>query len=172
MSAGDIDDHIAGEVEYQRVLVNPQVRSYFSRAHTLPIIRDFDIPFGAGISSDGERRYIDRHLRILWRGRDLSHVLAAHESFEWAARRFAGIGVDYASDSRGHELANRAEFLALGKLFPGANLWVAYNAFIDPQVKREETESIINPPKDLALYPYRGTPMAAHLISKGVEDVD
>lgn len=173
MSAGDVDDTLGSEAELQSLLrENRALGDYLKGATELPILRGNDIPFGAGISTDGQRRYIDRHLHTRFRGLDISQALATHESTEWGLRKFAQIGVDYPKDPSGHRLANRAEFIALARIFQSSadeGLWRDYSNFIDPQVKRDEKENIEEPPQDLALYPYTGS-MRAHLIRKGVEN--
>lgn len=163
MSAGDIDDHLAPAGELDHLLrSHTDLREYLDQAQHFHIDRYHDIPFGAGISEDGRRFFIDQHLHIRFRGQNISRVLTRHEAVEWALRRFAQIGLDYQNDSRGHELANRAEFEALAELFPGEDpqaLWAAYGRFVDPQIRRDEHESIRRVPYDLAMYPYEGTPM-------------
>lgn len=177
MSSGDIDDTLASIEEYNQALQNPEFSAYISGIDQLPINREYDIPFGAGISRDGRTRYIDRNIHTRFRGADISSVLATHESWEWAARRWLGIGMDYQRDPSGHRLANRAELHALMQRVSSpvggeAELWRAYDNFVDPQVKRDESESIKKVPPDLDLYPYVGTPTEKTLVDHGARATD
>ncbi len=171
MSAGSIDDRLGpqGELEQLRS-EHADLDEYLSAADSYPIIRA-DIPFGAGISTNGETRYIDRRLDTILDGIDVSPALAVHETVEWALREFCSIGLDYSTDPRGHRLANRAEYekvLELAHKAASAGVWVisdktdedlwdAYDELMDPQLRRIQTEPLTLVPADLAMYPYEGT---------------
>src|SRR6202035_3796358 len=109
MSAGDIDDRLGPEGSLEELRAKcPDLDAYLRIANALPWVKTFSIPFLAGISNDGQTRYIDHRLDTILRGFDISPALATHESVEWAIRRWTGIGEDYTTDPRGHRLANRA----------------------------------------------------------------
>lgn len=159
MSAGDIDDRLGPEGELERLCFeNEELGIYITEMDSLPIERA-SIPFGAGISQDGQTRYIDSRINCDLNGTDVSICLVTHESVEWALREFCGIGEDYASDPRGHRLANRAEYEKVADLFGvvhdnAEDVWMDYDDFIDPQIRAIEHDPLANVPKDLALYPY------------------
>jgi hypothetical protein len=165
MSAGDIDDRLGPEGRLRQLRQDyPELDAYLAKADTLPIQRVSGIPYGAGISTDGQTRYINSELQTVLDGVDISLALATHESVEWALRQFCGIGEDYQDDPSGHRLANRAEYEKVSELFGVTEettngLWADYDGFLDPQLAALEHAEIIAPPKDLALYPYEGTPL-------------
>ena len=165
MSSGDIDDILGSAAQLQRYLEqSDDLRTYLLIADSLPILRA-TIPYGAGISTDGQTRYIDSRIDTIFNGVDVGSALARHESVEWGLREFCGVGVDYANDPMGHRLANRAELDKLNELIPNyandmANLWADYDDFIDPQIREIEYAPLDeNVPLDLAMYPYEGTPL-------------
>jgi len=161
MTAGDIDDRLGPEGELGRLRsMYPDLDAYLRDAEEYPILLA-SCPFGAGISQDGKRRYVDPRLNTELNGVDLKPALVKHETVEWAVRLFCQIGVDYSFDPRGHRLANRAEYNKVSDdLFPDLDpdeAWEAYDEFLDPQLKALEDQPIPSPAKDLAMYPYIGT---------------
>lgn len=168
MSAGDIDDRLGPDGELSRLRkLHTNLDEYLATADDLPIISATGIPYGAGISNDGQRRYINSALNTELDGVDLKPALATHESVEWALRKFCGIGEVYQSDPKGHRLANRAEMEKVSGIF-GVHLshndedrenelWKQYDDFLDPQLAALEHAEIISPPADLAMYPYVNT---------------
>jgi hypothetical protein len=169
MSAGDIDDRLgpSGELAKLRAL-HSDLDEYLKGADDLPILSVTGIPYGAGISTDGLRRYVNSSLSTDLDGVDLKPALATHESVEWALREFCGIGEDYEADPKGHRLANRAEYEKVTELFAmsmdyGENeesrIWDTYDDFLGPQLAACETAEILSPPADLAMYPYVDTPL-------------
>lgn len=175
MSAGDVDDRLGPEGKLEELRQEyPALNRYLLR--TLPIIQAYpiSIPFTGGISKDGGTRYLDWRLKTIFRGKDIRRATARHEQVEWGLREYCGIGEDYEFDPRGHRLANRAEMEELSHIFEITSaideqgLWDAYDDFMDPQVRRIEHGPIQMVPKDLALYPYKGT----HLERKMEEKVE
>ncbi len=168
ISAGDIDDRLGPEGELASLRTEyPSLDAYLNRA--LAVNHDYNIPYGAGISEDGQTVYIDSRLDTMVNGVDCAQALATHETTEWALREFCGIGLDYAADPRGHRLANRAEYEKVNELLgnPGSGdyeaNWEAYDDALDPQIRRIEHAEIGIAPADLALYPYEGTAILERL---------
>jgi hypothetical protein len=157
MSAGDIDDILGPSGELLRLRSTSVLLDvYLSYVDSRPVIRG-GVPYGAGISEDGQVVYLDSRLDVSLNGVDVSSALATHEQVEWGLRRYLEIGVDYATDPRGHRLANREEYNAVAGLFPEltpADAWDLYDEFIDPQVRKIETSPLDNVPYNLATYPY------------------
>jgi hypothetical protein len=113
--------------------------------------RDYDIPYIAGYSEDGETVYIDRHLpRMLrsWtRKVRIEPFILTHEIVEKALLDELRLHYLHA-----HQLALRAERDAV----KAAGLsWWAYQSFIKKHGKPIEEEKIERVPKDLDLTPYR-----------------
>ena len=157
MSAGDIDDHLGSQETLNRLLVEkPEFASYCASAWSLPPIRTFFIPFGAGISDAGNRVYISYDLQTMVDNVECANALVRHETTEWALRQFCSIGLDYSSDPSGHRLANLVEHDRVCSLLDRPEAWDRYCEIIDPQVILDERQSFADKsvPKDLALYPY------------------
>ncbi len=151
MSAGDIDDKIGPEEALPRLQTEfPELKAYMDKMDSLPIVLG-QVPFGAGISEDGQIRYVDPRLCTILDGVNVCDILATHESVEWALRSFCHIGIDYASDPRGHRLANRAEY---DKVEAVGLDWMDYDNLIDPQIRAIEVAKLTAVPSDLAMYPY------------------
>src|SRR6266702_7291255 len=136
MSAGDIDDRLGPEGELDSLRTEyPSLDAYLNSAPA--INRNYNIPYGAGISEDGQTVYIDSRLNTMVDGVDCAQALATHERVEWALREFCQIGRDYAADPRGHRLANRAEYEMVHNLlwkqfeFPD-DAWEEYDDALDP----------------------------------------
>ena len=156
MSAGDIDDRLGPEGELDELRAeHPELDRYLTMAWQLKPVRTFFIPFGAGISSTGLRVYVSNDIQAIINGIECESALVRHETTEWALREYCKIGEDYASDPRGHRLANRAEHDLVIHLI-GIDGWERYSEIIDPQVMIDEREDIEDKPipGDLALYPY------------------
>lgn len=158
MASGDIDDTLGPGAELDNLRrQNIELDQYLIRAWQFKPVRTFFIPFGAGISNDGERVYISYDIQTCIDGVECENALVRHETTEWALREFAGIGKDYAADPSGHRLANRAEFeMVAALLAPRDDPWGLYSEIVDEQViNAERTRFDERPiPQDLALYPY------------------
>ena len=159
MSTGDIDDRLGPEGRLEELRKEyPDLDNYLTGLTSIVVNRDYDIPYTAGISTDGLTVYIDRRLNLDLDGKDLTPAVMTHECVEWALREFCSIGEDYQYDPTGHRLANRAEMeVAEHILGRGQEAWDLYDDFMDPQVRRIEHAKIEKVPSDLALYPYEGT---------------
>jgi hypothetical protein len=157
MTAGDIDDRLGPKDELAQLRLRfVQLDTYLQHVASRPVLRA-GIPFGAGISDDGQVIYIDSRLDTNVAGVDVELALSTHEQVEWALRKYANIGEDYATDPRGHRLANRAEYEMVSSLFPEmepSEAWDLYDEHIDPQVRKIEGEDLRNVPYNLATYPY------------------
>ena len=69
MSAGDIDDRLGPEGELDSLRTEyPSLDAYLNSAPA--INRDYNIPYGAGISEDGQTVYIDSRLDTMVDGVD------------------------------------------------------------------------------------------------------
>ena len=161
MSAGDIDDRLGPATELERLeATNAELRNYLAWARASIAIERADVPFGGGISKDGQTVYIHPALDCIVSETDCIFAVATHEFTEWALREFCRIGEDYADDPRGHRLANRAEYdkvselLGEGDALDNRDTWEAYDDHLDPQLTAIEHAPLTNVPKDLALYPY------------------
>jgi len=158
MSSGDIDDKLgdAEELAYYRQQ-NQRFNDYLEGAYRLVPVRTFFIPFGAGISTDGQRVYISYDIATIVQGTECFSALVRHETTEWGLREFFKIGEYYESDPHGHRLANRAEHDRVVQLLARGEIgWELYTEIIDPQVVLAERQDLNDKPvpKDLALYPY------------------
>jgi hypothetical protein len=157
MTAGSIDDKLGPEGELEKLRRRSALLdTYISTMGTRPVYRA-GVPFGAGISQNGQFIYLDSRLDTVINGVDVGEALATHEQIEWALREYLKIGEDYEYDPRGHRLANRAEYEVVTLLFPDLEpqeAWDLYDEFIDPQIRKIEGEDLSNCPSDLATYPY------------------
>jgi hypothetical protein len=113
--------------------------------------RDYDIPYIAGYSEDGDTVYIDRHLprtlRLWTRTVRVEPFILTHEIVEKALLDELRLHYLHA-----HQLALRAERDAVKAA--GVSWW-AYQDFIKKHEKAIEEEKIQNVPGDLDLTPYR-----------------
>jgi hypothetical protein len=113
--------------------------------------RDYDIPYIAGYSEDGDTVYIDRHLprtlRLWTRTVRIEPFILTHEIVEKALLDELRLHYLHA-----HQLALRAERDAVKAA--GVSWW-AYQGFIKKHEKAIEEEKIQNVPGDLDLTPYR-----------------
>ena len=156
MSSGDIDDTLASQEEFHRLLAdNEDLRKYLHTAWQLNPIRLFFIPYGAGMNNDGTRVYISHDIQTVIDDIECAPALVRHETTEWGLRVYASIGLDYLDDPTGHRLANRAEH-DLVQVLLGSDGWEKYSEIIDPQVLNSERTDLKDKPipKDLAFYPY------------------
>lgn len=156
MTTGDIDNVLGPRIELSELCAsNPGLDAYLRMAWNLAPCRSFFIPYGAGISTNGQRVYVSNDIQTIVDGVDCVAALVRHETTEWGLRYYCNIGEDYLSDPEGHRLANRAEFACV-ELLLGEAGWDRYNEILDTQIVIEErTEFAELPiPWDLALYPY------------------
>jgi len=157
MSSGDIDDTLAPEGVLEDLrLRNQAFNQYLIEAFACVPIRTFFIPYGAGISADGDRVYISYDVQTTMNGVDCGSALVRHETVEWGLRKFCGIGIDYLSDPSGHRIANRCEADHVNALLGSEEGWELYTEILDLQILIDErTEFEDRPiPQDLAMYPY------------------
>jgi len=156
MASGDIDDRLGSAEQLERLCVRyPDFDQYLSIWSIVPI-RTFFVPFGAGISADGQRVYISYDLQTVVDGVECESALVRHETTEWGLRRYCDIGTDYSSDPRGHWLANRAEHDRVVQLLSRPSGWELYCEIIDPQVILDERLDFEDKPIpfDISFYPY------------------
>lgn len=156
MSAGDIDDKVEPPMVFHNAMRNnASFHAYIERAWRLKPVRSFFIPWGAGISDDGETVYISYDIQTVVDGVECENALVRHETTEWALRHFLGIGDDYSADPSGHRIANGIEFDRVRALLGYDNIDI-YREVIDEQVLRDERIDFSGKPipRDLALYPY------------------
>jgi len=183
MTAGSIDDHLGSSIELARLIEQfPSFGDYLAQAEDFDLNTEYDCPFVGGITDDGQTPLGDRHFNWDWNGLIIKPCIREHECTEWGLREFCRIGVDYEKDPRGHRLANRAELDELTRQLylqqinderrsmNEKELWEAYDAFIDPQVKGVEGEKITLIHPQLALYPYKGTPLYDKLVKLLAKD--
>jgi hypothetical protein len=181
MTSGSVDDHLGSSIELARLVEQfPSFGDYLASAEDFDLNTEDDVPFVGGITFDGKQPLGDRNFNWDWNGLIIKPSIREHECVEWGLRKFCRIGVDYEHDPAGHRLANRAELDELvrqlylqqvsdeRRSMGEAELWKAYSAFVDPQVKGVESEQITSVNKQLALYPYKGSPLYEKLISLGV----
>jgi hypothetical protein len=163
--------------EIDELLAHPRMVKELAKDWSLDV--GHDLPFLAGYSEDGTRRFIDRHFRakdapvgsILIKGKliDCRPWLVGdpskkgifkcgHEGVEKAGITVFGWSYDHA-----HEVATAAERrILLAILGPG--WWVPYSKAIEPFIKTAESESLQKIPKDLDLTPYESKPVNHKLL--------
>ncbi len=111
-----------------------------------------DIPYLGGSSQDGTTVYFDQKF---WHGAKRPHTLTpylhVHETVEGVLIRLYGL--DYA---QAHDLATIAERQALEA---AGDKWQQYSDLLEPWIRLDEHEKITNPPDDILLLPYLGTPL-------------
>ena len=158
MSTGDIDNELGPPNRLNNLRQNHSgLDAYLRRAVLFKPVRTFFIPYGAGISEDGQRVYISYDVQSNIDGVECESALVTHETVEWALREFCDIGTDYAADPSGHRLANRAEYERVCTLLAGrVDPWDIYSEIIDEQILNAERQGYKDRPipMDLALYPY------------------
>jgi len=132
----------------------------------VPINKKFDIPYLAGYSKDGKTVYIDRHLKTIFQGVDISQFLRIHEIAEKTL-----LDLDHLTYQEAHHIATHLERMAVEKV--GLN-WEKYTKFLEPYIKRVHGEDLKIVPKDLDLEPYADEhdPILRNLMKKeGVRDI-
>ena len=171
MSTALLDDTLMPEHEFQQFLArHPEIMEDVDKEKI--ISHKFDLPYGAGYSTTGNRIYIDRHVKLIWPMKRviqfssgglkpkspgkrsvtiMTHIIkypVRHESFESACIRL--LGMDY---EESHHFAVRAEWsLVIGDDYD----WDFYEAQWKPYIKADEVEKIDRVPPDLDLTPYEG----------------
>ncbi|HET9285711.1 MAG TPA: hypothetical protein VFR24_27480 [Candidatus Angelobacter sp.] len=165
MSAGHRHNGMGmGSHVLNKLMRDPQIMDLFHRARR--ICCEYDIPYLAGYSVDGQTIYIDRHLpdeiSFEYHGRKHSfrpdRFLQDHESFEKAI--MDALGWQY---SPAHEAATgfeRRHVLAAG--LP----WDGYEKALKPFIKADEHEKIQSVPSDLDMRPYTEPPVDEALVAR------
>ncbi|HUW98559.1 MAG TPA: hypothetical protein VMV40_06920 [Acidiferrobacter sp.] len=119
--------------------------------HRVSLRRDYDIPYLAGYSQNGQTIYIDRHLPLSFtnKGRtvQVDRYLILHEAVEKSLIDELGLHYLHA-----HQIATRAEESAVRA---DRISWTAYDAFMQKYVKAIGDERLTHVPADLDLKPYR-----------------
>jgi hypothetical protein len=174
MSAGDKDNPDPFTLPETKTILNlPIVAKQMARRRAVNPT-DWDIPYLAGYSKDGNTIFIDRDLSFWnYKGRyiDTDQFLKIHEGVEKAI-------IDALHEAKDHDLevllsclrmksptdeiyfhahgvATCAELYAVEMAFGAAGV-AAYNKFMRGQVKRAEDERIRRVPISLDLTPYSG----------------
>ena len=168
MSAGHHHHEAAAvsSAKIEQLRRDPQVTSRLWRARKEN--SDFDIPFIAGYSKDGDTIYFDRHLpervTIEHDGRkrdfDPREFYRIHESWEKALIDALGYGYYPA-----HRVATAMEKRAVLERL-GPQWWMPYTELADQFAKADEHERIKRVPKDLDLTPYEAPPADRRLLAK------
>lgn len=147
MSSGNFDDTPAPIATLDTLLrEQPEIATLSKREHK--INRSHDIPYIGGSSKDGRTVFIDRNLPSKVGGIAVDKYLMIHEAIEYALVRTLGYGYE-----RAHHLATAAEKRAVEA---DGHSWAKYQGALRPFYKPIEHEKLVDPPKDLALYPYSG----------------
>lgn len=149
MSSGHFDDSVKPgdftklqELRAQYPQISVQLRKFRRINHTK------QVPYLGGISNDGATVYIDPEVPLGLEGIPVDKLFMIHECIEYALVKIAGLKYEPA-----HHLATAAEDHVLREL---GHTWKKYQSLLRPYYKPVEEEKIENPPKDLALYPYKG----------------
>lgn len=174
MSTGDKDDPYPIEVgKANNIIQLPQVARVMRRTPRINS-RDWDIPYLAGYSQDGEWIFIDRDLKMwvyLTKQILTNRFLILHEHVEKSV-------VSAILEARGKELQQILSLLSMlrpddelyfhchgvataieeyaVKLSYGDQGLRSYNKFMKTQVKRAEDERIRRVPSTLDMLPYQG----------------
>lgn len=107
----------------------------------------YDVPYLAGYSTNGNKIYIDRHLKLNMDGTDITKFLIVHEKTEKAL-----IDVFRLHYQQAHHIATMVERDAV----TGSGLnWNKYERFVEKYVKTIGHENLKNSPADLDLTPYK-----------------
>lgn len=123
-----------------------------------------DIPYLGGSDTDGTTVFFDRafaaavkagQVKIDGKPIDPRPALKVHESIEGAAIRL--LHFDY---TKAHDLATIAERHTVAHL---GWSWDKYQDALKPFIRGEESETIHDPPANLLLAPYEGTPLLAKI---------
>jgi hypothetical protein len=170
MSSGHHHHHRRGggkidadrEQELRQLLDNPQFAAAVAAYRNEDDSRD--IPYLGGSDNQGTTVFFDRQfvdaikagkVKIDGKHIDPRPALKVHESVEGAEIRL--LHFDY---TRAHDIATIAERHAVAHL--GWD-WTKYEAALAPFIRIDERETITNPPANLLLDPYRGTPLYGRL---------
>ncbi|MBL6749451.1 MAG: hypothetical protein ISP90_02975 [Nevskia sp.] len=139
--------HVA-EWLISKEMTDHAVRAIRSRIH---LVRDYDIPYLAGYSLDGQMIFIDRHMpkTLAWKRRRINtdRFLIVHEAVEKSLIQLLGMHYLHA-----HQVALRAEQAAVRA--EGIE-WKAYDDFMQEYIKVIGDESLSKVPENLDLTPYR-----------------
>jgi len=174
VSGGDKDNPIPFTLPETKAILNlPIVAKQMARRRTVNPT-DWDIPYLAGYSKNGNTIYIDRDLSFWnYKGQyiDADRFLKLHEEVEKAL-------IDSLTEAKGHDLevllsclrmkspkdqiyfhchgvATCAELYAVEMAYGPAGV-AAYNRFMRGAVKKAEDERIRRVPGDLDMTPYAG----------------
>lgn len=166
----------ARERELETLLANAEFRAAVS-AYDLEDC-DHDVPYVGGSLTDWRTIVWDRHLcaaiaarKFLIAGKpeDPRPTGKVHEAIEGAiihlwelCRKLLGWPETDEKYPRAHDIADVAEHHAV--LERGWK-WGPYQAAWKPFIRTEEREAIVNPPRNLLLDAYKGTPLYAKLSS-------
>lgn len=150
-----------------KLLANPEVqkRLFTYRQED----NDFDIPYIAGYSRNGETLYFDRHLpeslflKLDGHKKEIQprQFLKLHESLEKAIIDALGWGY-FPAHAAATAYERRGVFQMLGPQW-----WMPYTHAMDGYAKVDEHEKIKRAPKDLDMTPYLAPPVN-HTLLKAV----
>ncbi|MDR3419051.1 MAG: hypothetical protein P4L83_22990 [Nevskia sp.] len=146
--SGQPHPHHVAEWLVSQEMIDHAARAIRARVH---LSRDYDIPYLAGYSVDGQVIFIDRHMPegFNWQGRHIStdRFLIVHEAVEKSLIQLLGLHYLHA-----HQIALRAEQAAVR----GEGIeWSAYDDFMQGYIKTIGDESLSRVPSNLDLTPYR-----------------
>lgn len=168
---GGVDRYPAGSPQHEahtqflhRLLDQPQFSAAVQAYRRID--ENHDVPFLGGSNNAGDTIYFDRHFaqavkagRVKYDGQpyDPRPFVMVHEAVEGAAIRLLGLHYDKPKDGMpgAHEVATWAERRALQH---AGYDWAKHQAALDPWIKAGEHERVTNPPPDLLVEPYKGTP--------------
>lgn len=117
-----------------------------------------DIPYLGGSDNAGTTIYFDRRLPLPHEHKlpyDPRQFLRIHESVEGVLLRAYGL-----TYTQAHDLATIAERQAVEA---AGHRWKQYSEMLEPYIRADEKETADNPPDDLLLNAYKGTPWFAKL---------
>jgi hypothetical protein len=132
----------------KEIMTNPAFVARLAKATSTPIVRKYDVPYISGVSEDGKKVYIDRHLNCSFNSKDISKFIRTHEVAEKAVIDL--FNVDYQT---AHKVANHVTKQAVEKA--GIN-WVKYCDHLDPYTKQISGEHLQTIPADLDLSAFSG----------------
>ena len=176
MSGGDKNDPLPFTIEEANNILHFPTVARMMRRNPKINSRDYDIPYLAGYSKDGETIYIDRDLELwTYLSKEIltNRFLILHEKVEKAiidaiqqsggdAKELQRLlillkmtGADDQIYYHCHGVATACELYAV-KLQHGASGVKSYNSFMGTQIKRAEDERIRRVPADLDMTPYGG----------------
>lgn len=150
------------ERELRELLDNPEFAKAVSAYHNEDDTKD--IPYLGGSDTEGTTVFFDRafasaiksgQVKIDGKPIDPRPALKVHESVEGAEIRL--LHYDY---TKAHDIATIAEQHAVAHL--GWD-WDKYEDALKPFIRGDESETIHDPPSNLLLAPYEGTPLLAKI---------